>query len=232
MSLSDTTRRTILAEALKLAPFEGWTDRTLRQAVKAAELPDGAAALYFEGGVLDLLDFWARELDAQAQSEIATLDLSRLKIRERVTQAVLARLTAIAPHEEAARRASARLALPDGFARGVKQLWSTSDMIWHAIGDTSTDANFYSKRMVLSGVLATTLPVWLSDSAPDHAQGRAFLDARIANVMQFETFKFQVKSATQDMPNPAEILGSLRYGGFDLLTRKKTGRARRRRYSR
>jgi len=160
------------------------------------------------------------------------LPLSEMKIRDRVTQAVLARLNAIGRHEEAARRASSRLVLPDMAAVGVAQIWRSADMIWAAIGDTSTDANYYSKRAILSGVIGATLPVWLSDSSPDKADARAFLDARIANVMAFEKLKWQVKSATKDLPNPAEILGQLRYGGLDMLTRKPKGRARRRRYSR
>jgi len=105
-------------------------------------------------------------------------------------------------------------------------------MIWRAIGDTSTDANYYSKRAILSSVIGSTLPIWLSDQTEGKTQGRAFLDARIENVMAFETMKWRVKSKTKDLPNPAEILGQIRYGGLDLFSRPKRGRARRRRYSR
>ena len=111
-------------------------------------------------------------------------------------------------------------------------LWWFSDTIWRAIGDSSTDSNYYSKRVILSSVIGTTLPVWLSDQSDDKAAARAFLDNRIENVMEFEKFKWRVKSFTKDMPEPAEILGQLRYGGTDLFMRPKKGRARRRRYSR
>jgi len=142
------------------------------------------------------------------------------------------RLEAIGSHEEAARRASSRLVLPDLAATGVQQIWSAADTIWRAIGDTSTDSNYYSKRVILSSVIGATLPIWLSDQSDDKAAARAFLDNRIQNVMEFEKFKWRVKSFTKNMPEPAEILGKLRYGGTDLFTRPKKGRARRRRYSR
>lgn len=232
MSTPDHIRDTILDAALKIAPFEGWTDLTVKRATRAAGLPDGAAPLYFEKGLGDLLDHWAARLDAQTGTAIAELPLAEMKIRERVTAGVLARLQAIGRDEEAARRASSRLILPDLAATGVAQIWRAADTIWTAIGDTSTDANYYSKRAILSGVIGATLPVWLSDSSPDKADARAFLDARIANVMQFEKVKWRVKSATEGLPNPAEILGQLRYGGLEILTRKPKGRARRRRYSR
>ena len=233
MSQPDHIRDAVLDAALKIAPFEGWTRLTLKRAVRDAGYPDGADELYFEGGIAELLDFWAVRLNRQAEAEISKLDLETLKIRERVTQGVLARLQAFGVHEEAARRASSRLILPDLAASGVKQIWQAADMIWRAIGDTSTDANYYSKRAILSSVIGSTLPIWLADQSDDKVEGRAFLDARIENVMQFEKLKWQVKSKTKDLPNPAEMLGQIRYSGLELLTRpKRRGRARRRRYSR
>ncbi len=232
MTSPDQIRDQILDAALKIAPFEGWTTLTLKRAVRDVGLPEGSDQLYFEAGVGGILDHWAARLDTQAQIKIEALDLGTLKIRQRVTQGVLARLEVIDGNEEAARRASSRLVLPDLTATGVKQLWQAADMIWRAIGDTSTDANYYSKRVILSAVIGSVLPIWLSDQSEDKAQARAFLDARIENVMSFETMKWRLKSATKDLPNPAEILGQLRYGGMDILTRPKKGRARRRRYSR
>ena len=232
MSQPDQTRDTILDAALKIAPFEGWTGLTLRRAAREAGYPDGADELFFEGGVGELLDFWSDRLNQQAAAEISKMDLDSMKIRDRVTQGVLARFSAIGTDEEAARRASSRLILPDMAATGVKQIWQAADMIWRAIGDTSTDVNYYSKRAILSSVIGSTLPVWLSDHSDEKTQGRAFLDARIENVMSFEKMKWQVKSKTKDFPNPAEILGQIRYGGLELFTQPKRGRARRRRYSR
>jgi len=232
MSEPNEIRDTILDAALKIAPFEGWTDLTLKRAVRDAELAEGSERLYFETGISSVLDYWAARLDAKTEHAIREMDLASLKIRERVTQGVLVRLEVIGRHEEAARRASSRLVLPDLAATGVRQLWSAADTIWRAIGDTSTDANYYSKRAILSSVIGATLPIWLSDQSDGKAKARAFLDARIENVMGFEKLKWRVKTATQNMPEPAEILGQLRYGGLDFLSRPKKGRARRRRYSR
>lgn len=232
MSQPNETRDAILKAALKIAPFEGWTRLTLKRAVRDAGLPEGSDELYFENGVADLLTHWSHDLNAKAEQSIRELDLESLKIRERVTQGVLLRLQAIGRHEEAARRASSRLVLPDLASTGIRQIWQAADMIWRAIGDTSTDANYYSKRAILSSVIGATLPVWLSDQSEDKANAKAFLDARIANVMEFEKLKWRVKSATKNMPEPAEILGQLRYGGLNIFARPRKGRARRRRYSR
>ncbi len=209
---SDMARKAILDAALKHVPFEGWTSKSLRLAVRDTDLPEGAEELYFPGGPLELMRFWSDISDAKVAAHLASLDLSAMKIRDKVTAGVLARLEAVGQHEEAARRALSRLSLPGGAAQGAAQLWASADTIWRAIGDTSTDGNFYSKRMILSGVIGSSLISWLGDDDMDKAAARAFLDARIQNVMQFEKAKWDFKKRTAGLPNPAEVLGKLRYG--------------------
>ena len=217
---SQTARETILSAMLRQIAFDGWTQKALRSAVAATDLPKGAGALYFPEGPLEVIKFWSEQMDIAVEQDLAALNQATMKIRDKVTAGVLARLYAIGPHEEAARRALARLAMPDALGQGPKQLWAAADTIWRAIGDTSTDANYYSKRTILSGVIGSTLGVWLGDDDPQKVKSREFLDARIANVMQFEKAKWEFKKRTANMPNPAEVLGKLRYGG---------GRRRRRR---
>ena len=218
---SDIARQAILKAMLPIAAFDGWTGKSLREAVAKTDLPKGSDLLYFPEGPLELIGFWAEQMNEAVKKELSALDQSQMKIRDKVTAGVWARLNALGPHEEAARRAAARLSLPDAMGQGPKQIWSAADTIWRAIGDTSTDGNYYSKRTILSGVISTTLAVWLSDNSADKVKSREFLDARIANVIQFEKAKWEFKSKTKDWPNPAELLGVLRYGG--------TGKRRRRR---
>ena len=218
---SDIARQAILKAMLPIAAFDGWTGKSLREAVAQTDLPKGSDLLYFPEGPLELIGFWAEQMNEAVKKEMDALDQSKMKIRDKVTAGVWARLNALGPHEEAARRAAARLSLPDAMGQGPKQIWSAADTIWRAIGDTSTDGNYYSKRTILSGVISTTLAVWLSDNSPDKTKSRDFLDARIANVMQFEKAKWEFKSKTKDWPKPAELLGVLRYGGSGKRRRRR-----------
>ncbi|WP_017931377.1 COQ9 family protein [Robiginitomaculum antarcticum] len=219
---SKTARQSILDAALPIAAFDGWTSKTLREAVAAAGLPKGAEKLYFPSGPVELITFWTAQCDSKTAEALSDMDLASMKIRERVTQGVIARLSTTTPHRDAARRALARLSLPSAGTAGPRSLWAAADTIWRAIGDTSTDANYYSKRAVLSAVIASTNPVWLSDLSDDKADARAFLDNRIENVMQFEKVKARARKFTGAVPNPAGILGRLRHGG----ARKRSWRRR------
>lgn len=209
---SHETRIQILERALIHVPFEGWTSRALKLAVKDCGLPVGSDQLFFAGGVNELIDFWSKQCDARAREEIIALPLSQMKIRERVCRAVIIRLAQSDSHPDAAKRAMAKLSLPTTGPQGVSSLWASADMIWRAIGDRSTDGNFYSKRSVLSLVLLSTYPVWLSDDTEDKSKAKAFLDQRIDNVMQFEKAKAQLLRVKSALPDPVAALSQLRFG--------------------
>jgi len=85
---SYAARRAILDRAVVIAAFDGWTSKTLRDSVKQANLPKGAAALYFPDGVLELIGFWGGELNAHVEETLAGLDLDTMKIRDKVTAGV------------------------------------------------------------------------------------------------------------------------------------------------
>jgi ubiquinone biosynthesis protein COQ9 len=75
----------------------------------------------------------------------------------------------------------------------LRSLYETVDAIWYAIGDTSSDFNFYTKRLTLAGVFSATLIFWLDDKSPGHEQTWLFLQRRIEDVMTFEKLKAKVR---------------------------------------
>ena len=209
-SRADAVRGALLDAALDEAAFGGWNARTLARAAASAGYSEGEVQLYCPDGVLDLIEVWSRQADEGARQVILSSKANR--IRDKVAGGVMARLEEIAGHEDAAARARSRLLLPDGLDRGRRLIWATSDMIWRAIGDKSTDYNFYSKRTILSGVFAATFMIWAEDADPDKVKTKAFLDNRIENVMQFEKVKGRVTTFAQRLPDLAAIASRARYG--------------------
>ncbi len=77
------------------------------------------------------------------------------------------------------RRGLAFLALPQHAGLAAKCLYRTVDAVWHGVGDTSTDYNFYTKRLLLAGVYSATVLAWLDDTSEDRAETWAFLERRL-----------------------------------------------------
>ena len=55
-----------------------------------------------------------------------------------------------------------------------------SNLIWELAGDTSTDMNYYSKRLILAGIYTATLLYWYKNNSP-LSDVMAFFDQRLKN---------------------------------------------------
>lgn len=210
---SEDLRSAILKDALKDIPFDGWTHEVLTRAGKSNGVSRDELDLLFPRGHLDLLEAFSHAADAHMTGAIEAADLPSLKIRERITLAVIARMEFLQEHREASLRAASVLALPLHSVLTATLLARSVDLAWRGIGDTSTDFNFYTKRATLSLVFSSTLLYWMTDESEDLEPTREFLDRRIENVMQFEIAKAKVKKAAADLPSPVELLAKLRYAG-------------------
>jgi ubiquinone biosynthesis protein COQ9 len=199
--MDEPSKAAVLAAALPLAAEDGFHDAVLARAGKDAGVAPEMLLHLFPEGVPGLVECYSESADAEMERLLAAQDLSAMKIRARIRAAVLARLDALEPHKEAARRAGAFLMLPMHVALGTRLVWRTVDLMWRAAGDTATDFNFYTKRGILAGVYSSTLMRWFNDSADDRADTQAFLDARIENVMQFEKLKAEFRARTKDWPS-------------------------------
>lgn len=184
-------RAVLLDAALPNVAFDGWSEATFREAVAATDISMDSARALFPRGAVDLALYFHTSGDAAMVDAIAAADMSDLRFRDKVALAVRMRLEAI-EDKEAVRRAATLFALPHHAGDSAKALWGTADAIWSALGDTSDDLNWYTKRATLSGVYASTVLYWLGDDSLDHADTWAFLDRRIDEVMQIEKAKAQI----------------------------------------
>jgi ubiquinone biosynthesis protein COQ9 len=208
---SDRFRARLLDAFASQAARLGWTEAAFKAAVAEAGLSEGEAALACPKRALDLFDAFADRADRAMLESLEHLDLASMRIREKVRAAVQLRLEAQAPYKEAARAMTRAMARPSRAPEAARLLWRTADRIWRALGDTSTDENFYSKRAILSGVLASTYARWFSDVSADHADTWTFLDARIENVMQFEKFKARLKPISERVQEAVGVAARFRY---------------------
>lgn len=196
----------LLNAMLETAPEKGWTAAGVDAAARLAGLSEGEVMLAAPNGAADLIEALFTRAAGAAGARLGQPDVAGLKVREKVRAGVKAFLAVLDAHKPATKRALASRA--NGLA-GPKGLWAGADAIWSALGDTSTDYNWYTKRAILSGVIGSTLACW--SGTDDAAEIDAFLDRRIENVMQFEKTKKQVQEALAKWPNPLDlVVGKLR----------------------
>ena len=211
--MTETDIKAKLLEAAKAhVVFDGWSEATFQAAAKDIGVERGLAKDACPRGALDLALAYHAAGDAQMLTQIEAADLSELRFRDRIIFALRTRLEVV-EDKELVRRGMALFALPLHAGEGTKAMWQTCDKIWTALGDTSDDVNWYTKRMTLSGVYGATVLYWLGDSSEGNTATWEFLDRRIDDVMQFEKFKAKMrdnKLISGLMAGPLSFLGRIK----------------------
>jgi ubiquinone biosynthesis protein COQ9 len=210
-----STKDILLDAALMHVPFDGWSDAALAAALDDTGLDTTTAKAVFPRGAVDMALAYHARGDAQMLAALQAADLGDMRFRDRVAYAVRLRLEVV-EDKELVRRGMTLFALPPYAADGARALWQTADHIWQALGDTSQDVNWYTKRATLSAVYSATVLYWLGDTSDGDAATWAFLDRRIDNVMQIETLKAKARTnpaVSRLLQGPLGLLGRIRAPG-------------------
>lgn len=165
--------------------FDGWSEAALLAGARDLKLDAATVLAAFPGGPAEAARVFSELADRRMLEAVPPEQLAEMRVRDRVSALLRARLQLLAPHKEALRRLSSFLALPNHAALGAKLAWRTCDTIWYAAGDTATDYNWYTKRSLLLGVHGATLLYWLNDRSQDDQDTWAFLERRLDEVLRF-----------------------------------------------
>ena len=195
MTRLQAQREALVEAALEHVPFDGWTKQALLAGAEDLDLAPGEVDRLLPNGIRQAIVTYVEMTDRKMIAALDEKGLENLKIRDRIATAVKTRLELVEGQKDTVRAALAFMTLPQNAALGLKLTHGTVDAMWVAAGDTSTDHNWYTKRMLLAGVYGSTLAYWLDDTSEGHADSWAFLDRRIGNVMQIPKITAKIGKA-------------------------------------
>lgn len=207
----ESTRERLLEAILPHVVFDGWSEAAFRAAAEDRGIALPLARAHCPRGAADLAGEYHRQGDRAMKTALAGAAMGGLRFRDKVALAIKLRLESA--DREIVRRGAAHFALPQNAAAGAALIWGTADAVWTALGDTSDDINWYSKRATLSAVYSSTVLYWLGDDSEGHQATWDFLDRRIEGVMRFEKFKAGVRDnpfLSKIMAGPLRALGGIR----------------------
>jgi ubiquinone biosynthesis protein COQ9 len=204
-------RRRLALTVGENAVFDGWTRAAVDSAAGQLGIDPVQARLAMPKSATGLIDLYIQEVDRALEAWFTPERLEGLKIREKIRALVWRRLEIMGPAREAVRRALAILAMPQNLPLALRISWRSADLMWRIAGDTSSDFNHYTKRMILGAVYGSTLLVWLDDQSEGWQEASAFLDRRIDDVMKFEKWKAEWRGSSDRRVSLSRFLGRLRY---------------------
>jgi len=207
----EAIRRKLALAVGENAAFDGWTSKAVDSTAAQIGIDPAQARLAFPKAPADMVDAYIQGVDAAMEAHFTPERVAAMKVRDRIRSLVWFRLETMAPAREAIRTGLSILAMPQNLAMAAKAGWRSADLMWRIAGDTATDYNHYSKRLILSGVYGSTLLAWLDDQSEGWTETGAFLDRRLAGVMKFEKWKATWAGSDLRRPSLTRFLGRLRY---------------------
>jgi ubiquinone biosynthesis protein COQ9 len=211
--MEESLEKEIIRIVVRSVVFEGWSNSLIKTACLELGIEDKVFKNLFPRGVIDIAVASHRDGDKKMVKILEGKDFDGVKTREKITFAIKSRLEVVQNEKEFVKKTMSFFSLPQNFLDGNQLIWGTSDTIWNFFGDQSNDYNYYTKRLILSGVYGSVVLFWLSDGSKDNSSTWEFLDRRIQNVMSFESFKTKVKADSYIYKNlklPRQILSKIK----------------------
>jgi ubiquinone biosynthesis protein COQ9 len=207
----EALRRRLALKVGEHAVFDGWTHKAVDSAAAELDIDPAQARLAFPKDAPHMIEAWIEGVDAAMETHFTPEVVEKLRISQRIRAMIWFRLETTGPAREAVRSALSILAMPQNVPLALRTGWRSADTMWRLAGDTATDYNHYSKRLILSGVYTATLLAWLDDQSEGWTETAAFLDRRLAGVGRFEKWKAGWSGDDFRRPSLARFLGRLRY---------------------
>lgn len=204
-------RDSIVSAFMNDAVFDGLSVKTLHNSFVHCHIPPEQSVLLFPDGVVDVLAWHSLRADEILTHFAQHSDLKSLSIRKRIETLLMHRFEVMANEREAIRKGLHYLSLPHHVKASTTLLFRTVDTIWRIAGDTSTDMNYYTKRMILSGIYTATLPIWLSDKTPDLEHTRTFLQKRLNDALKLGKLPSVFPKIENTILSVSGWLGNLKY---------------------
>jgi ubiquinone biosynthesis protein COQ9 len=158
----DLAAARIMDQAMVLAPQFGWTDDMLIRAARMAGKDPSVLAVIAPDGAADIL---CRYLSGKTRAAIDQVGLpDDAGIRDRIQAIIMKRFELMLADMPALERGIGVLHHPKNWRKGLRRAYHDADQIWLAVGDTATDYNRYTKRILLSRILIHSMPVFIANT--------------------------------------------------------------------
>lgn len=177
----------LVKSCLKHAVFDGFSSESLKKACKDCKIDYANANALFPNPEKDIQVHWAIMLDEGTLEYAKKINKSK-KVRDKISCLVKHRIKEIDKHKVCAKDVLGQALLPYNTPTFMHQLWDTADNMWIGIGDKTphSDTNYYTKRIILCGVIASSIMFWVSDKGNEVDE---FIDRRINDALKLGKIK-------------------------------------------
>ena len=189
-------RKKILKQALIDINTYGFNENMLIHVAENCNLAKGTLGRLFPEGIYELKEYFFNQTDIEMLKKIKQKENKDIRIRDKIYNGVIIRLEIFQKNKDSIKHIFVSESSTP--IKSIRNLWNTADLIWRSAGDTSTDYNHYTKRLLLSWVYLSTLLCWFNDKSKNIKETKLFLNRRIDEVLKFGKTSANIKSRISD----------------------------------
>ena len=181
-----------------LVDANGFTTNTLKSVSNKFNLDTNETEILFPEGNNDLIKFALEQLNVDLENACKKIDLSRLPVHKRIRKILLLKLSMMHKDKSFYKKIFLNLLIPKRNILMPIQLYKSIDQIWFMAGDTSTDFNFYTKRLILGGIYTRVVLFFFNND--DQSELEKILDTNLRRVSKIPKLKSKINILKDSFP--------------------------------
>ena len=197
-------RLEVLKYAKILISEKGLNKNSLENISKRYGLNINEIELLFPEGNIDLIKFTLEQLNKELEEYCKKIDLIRLPVHKRIKKVLLSKISLMNKNKLFYRSIFLNLLIPKKNFSLSNQLYNSVDQIWFIAGDSSTDFNFYTKRLILSGIYSRVILFFFNNNNQEELEN--ILDESLKRVSKIPEIKSKLKIFKDYLPKIANFV--------------------------
>ena len=197
----------LLKFSKKIVIENGWNDNTFNEIIEKTNYSLNELNILFPSGFKDLLIFSLDDLNLQLEEFFNKSNLIRLPLHKRIRKILITKIHLMNKSKKFYKKIFFFLLLPHNNKLLLKQLYKSVDLIWKIAGDNSTDFNYYTKRIILSGIYSRVILNFFNND--DLIKIEEIIDINLNYVLKIPKFKKRLSLVKENIPNFFKILKNI-----------------------
>ena len=187
----------------------GWNKNLFNIISVEKKINSSELYILFPNGYKDMLLITLQNLNSEFEKNFNVSGFMKLPLHKRIKKIVMAKISFINLEKDFYKKIFYYLLLPNNYSLLSSQIYKSVDSIWHIARDQSTDFNYYTKRIILSGIYSSTLFHFFNNNNIDDTEEK--LDTLLAKVSRIPNIKKNINSLGKSMPSIFKFFSKYSY---------------------
>ena len=194
--LNNKNQSIILNKTKEIVKADGWSrniiDKLIKDGVNKSEL-----IIIFKNDYKKLLGYFLEEINQLLELKVKKINIINFPVNIRIKKILLTRIQILNDDKIFYKKTFDHLLLPQNIKILKKSLYKSVDTMWYLAGDTSTDFNFYTKRIILGGVYTNAIFTFFNN---DIEQAEVNIDKNLKKISKLPKLKERFSFIKDNLP--------------------------------